>query len=309
MRTLYIVLFSLLFVTYQIEAQIFPDKDWSSHENPSSAGWSNTDRSDFTRFIIDSTNITGLVIVHKGQIVLEYGDIKENSYIASCRKSVLAMLFGKYVANGEIRLDKTLHELKIEDHSPLLEIEQKATIEDVISARSGVFLPGSNGGDFRRLAPERGSEKPGSYWLYSNWDFNLAGYIFEQESKTNIYDAIEEQLVNPLDLQDWDRSLQIKNGNLEVSKFPAYHMWFSTRDMARMGLLMLNNGKWKNNQLIPEFWIKEMITQRTSYLEAQRNAPILKKDGPRNVKRKSRLCEKKDLIGCCFCCHRSQSTT
>ncbi len=279
MRIAFILLISITLLSCSGEAQIYPDINWATHQNPVEAGWSDSDRQAFTRYVIDSTYITGLLIIHKGEIVLEFGDLEENSYIASCRKSVLAMLYGKYVKSGQINLNKTLIELNIEDHSPLLKIEQSATIKDVISARSGVFLPGSNGGDFRRLAPERGSVKPGSYWLYNNWDFNVAGYLFEQETNQNIYDEIEVQLVTPLQMQDWNRALQLKNGNLEVSKFPAYHMWFSTRDMARIGLLMLRNGKWREKQVVPEAWVKEMITQRTSYQEAQKNAPILKEDG------------------------------
>ena len=120
------------------------------------------------------------------------------------------MLFGKYVDSGVIDLDKTLEELNIDDVSPLLPIEKQATIKDLISARSGVFLSGSNGGDFRRYAPERGSVKPGDLWLYSNWDFNAAGYIFEQETKQDIYDDIEAQLAIPLQMQDWDKTLQTK---------------------------------------------------------------------------------------------------
>lgn len=279
MRVIITLLIFSLFVNCTGEAQVYPDKNWGNLQNPSESGWGDSERSNFTRFIIDSTNITGLVIIHKGQVVLEYGDIEENSYVASCRKSVLSILYGKYVENGQINLNKTLADLKIEDHSPLLKIEKSATIKDIISARSSIFLPGSNGGDFRRLAPKRGSVKPGSYWLYSNWDFNLAGHIFEQETDKNIYDEIEAQLATPLQMEDWDRSLQLKNGDLEVSKFPAYHMWFSTRDMARIGLLLLRNGKWQNKQVIPEAWIKEMTTQRTSYKEAQKNVPILKEDG------------------------------
>ncbi|WKK82766.2 serine hydrolase domain-containing protein [Marivirga arenosa] len=279
MRATFLLLISSFLLSCSSEAQIYPNRNWALNQNPALDGWRDTERSTFMRYIIDSTNVTGLVIIHKGKIVFEYGDTEENSYIASCRKSILAILYGKYVENGQINLDKSLGELKIEDHAPLLEIEKSATIKDVISARSGVFLPGSNGGDFRRLAPKRGSVKPGSYWLYSNWDFNLAGYIFEKETKKNIYDEIEKQLVLPLQMQDWNRSLQLKNGNLEVSKFPAYHIWFSTRDMARVGLLMLRKGKWKDTQVIPKEWVKEMVTQRTSYQEAQKNAPILKEDG------------------------------
>ena len=202
MRITFILFVSSILLSCSGKSQIYPDINWTTHQNPVEAGWSDSDRSAFTRYIIDSTYITGLVIIHEGQVVLEFGDLKENSYIASCRKSVLAMLYGKYVENGVIDLDKSLRELKIEDHSPFLEIEQSATIKDLISARSGVFLPGSNGGDLRSLAPERGSVQPGSYWLYSNWDFNLAGYVFEQETKRNIYDEIETQLVEPLGMQD-----------------------------------------------------------------------------------------------------------
>ncbi|WMN07802.1 hypothetical protein QYS48_29925 [Marivirga arenosa] len=155
MRAAFLLLISSLLLSCSSEAQIYPDRNWGLNQNPALDGWGDTERSTFTRYIIDSTNVTGLVIIHKGQVVLEYGDLEENSYIASCRKSILAILYGKYVENGQINLDKSLGSLKIEDHSPLLEIEKSATIKDVISARSGVFLPGSNGGDFRRLAPQK----------------------------------------------------------------------------------------------------------------------------------------------------------
>lgn len=95
-----VLLISLLFFGCRSEAQIFPNKNWATQEHPSAQGWGDTGRSLFTQYVIDSTNITGLVIVHKGEIVLEYGDIEENSYIASCRKSILAILFGNYVQDA-----------------------------------------------------------------------------------------------------------------------------------------------------------------------------------------------------------------
>ena len=36
---------------------------------------------------------------------------------------------------------------------------------------------------------------------------------------------------------------------------------------------------WKDEQVVPKAWIKEMTTQRTSYKEAQKNVPILKVGG------------------------------
>ncbi len=78
------------------------------------------------------------------------------------------MLYGKYITSGYINLNKTLRELQIDDLQGLSEGEKEATVRDVISARSAVFHPASNLGDYLEYAPKRGLHKLGSYWLYSN---------------------------------------------------------------------------------------------------------------------------------------------
>ncbi|WP_338390337.1 serine hydrolase [Aureibacter tunicatorum] len=166
--------------------------------------------------------------------------------------------------------------MEIDQLVDLLDIEKKATVKDIISSRSGVFVPASNGGDMRSLAPERGTVNPGEFWLYNNWDFNMAGHIFEKKTNRNIYDEIESQFSIPLGMQDWNKSLQEKSGDALISEFPAYHIWFSTRDMARLGLLMLNNGMWGDKRIIEESWVKEMTSPKSSFEELDSVAPFLK---------------------------------
>ncbi len=258
---------------------IFAQNEWSYNKNPKNTGWNSDKIEKFNTYIIDSTNVTGLVIIHNSQIIFEYGDIIENSYIASCRKSVLAMLYGKYVENGTINLDKTIEQLEIDDVKGILPIEKRATIKDLISARSGVYHPEGYAGGMQEFAPKRGSIIPSTYWLYSNWDFNVAGFVFEQETKKNIYDEVEEQLAKPLQMQDWNRNLQKKEGDTSISKYLAYPMWFSTRDMARIGLLMLNKGNWNGKQIISESWVEELTKQRTTYQEVNTNVPVFRGTG------------------------------
>lgn len=262
-----------------LRAQEFPDRVWHRASPEEAKAWNNPRAEAFQEYLIDSTKITGLMIVHKGKVIFEYGDLEELSYIASCRKSVLSMLYGPYVEDGTIRLNKTIKELGIDDVEGILPIEQTATVQDIISARSGVYHPEGYPGGMQEYAPKRGSVKPGSYWLYSNWDFNVAGYIFEKETGRNIYDEVERQLANPLHMQDWDRSVQQKQGNTSISKYLAYPMWFSTRDMARLGLLMLNKGKWKDVQVLSESWVNEMLKSRTSHEELNRNVPVFQGTG------------------------------
>lgn len=270
------LLFTLLLST---SITVFAQNEWVYNTNPEATGWDTTALGEFNKFIIDSTVVTGLMIIHDGQVVFKYGDLQENSYIASCRKSVLAMLYGKYVENETIDLNKTIEELGLDDVKGLLPIEKKATIKDLISARSGVYHPEGYAGGWQEYAPKRGSVAPGSYWLYNNWDFNVAGFVFEQETNKNIYDEVEKQLAIPLGMQDWDRSLQIKEGDTTKSRYLAYPMDFSTRDMAKIGQLMLQKGKWNGKQIISNDWINEMIKQRTNYQEINNNAPAFRDSG------------------------------
>jgi CubicO group peptidase (beta-lactamase class C family) len=276
-RCLFILILSLSVMNSS--GQEYPDYQWKFMDDPGPAGWDTTALHKLKQFILDSTAITGFMIVRKGMVVFAYGDLEENSYLASCRKSVLAMLYGEYIKSGEINLDQSLKELGIDDIGGLLPQEKEATVRDIISARSGVFHPASLPGDYLAFAPARGSVKHGEYWLYNNWDFNMAGYIFEKQTNKNIYDEVERKLVVPLHMQDWNRSLQQKGGDTNKSLYAAYPMWFSTRDMARIGALMLNNGEWGGKQIIDKAWISEMTTARTRSTEIKEHVPDLRNTG------------------------------
>jgi CubicO group peptidase (beta-lactamase class C family) len=200
---------------------------------------------------------TGMVVTVHGRVLYSYGDLQEQSYLASARKSVLSMLYGNYVAQGRIKLDATLAELGIDDRPALTAAEKQATVRNLLNTSSGVYHEASNPGDNLGDAPARESQRPGAYFLYSNWDFNVLGTIFEKATRRNIYDAVEVDLARPIGMEDWRRDLQQKSGDTTRSVHLAYHMWFSTRDMARLGYLMLREGRWNDQQVIPASWVRE----------------------------------------------------
>ncbi|GAB7089504.1 serine hydrolase domain-containing protein [Marinifilum fragile] len=260
------VILSIIFIDnlQSQNSKVFPDSTWLKHDTIENVGYDSKKFNEINRFIIDSLNTTGLVVIVDGKILFDYGDIDELSYIASCRKSILSMIYGKYVENNTINLDETLEELEFDDIQGLLPIEKKATVRNLITARSGIYHPASNEGSDNKNNPGRGSMKPGTYFLYNNWDFNAAGAIFEQQTGLNIYDAFKKDIAIPIQMQDFEREKQEKSGNQRKSKYLAYHFWFSTRDMARLGLLMLNMGNWDGEQIIPKDWIKLITSVTTS---------------------------------------------
>ena len=259
-------------------AAIFPDsaRDWPRWENPESLGWSRVGL-DSTRERLVALKSTALMAIVGGRTVFEYGDLDQVSYLASVRKSILSMLYGNYVKSGKVNLDMTLAQLGMDDIGGLTDTEKEATIRDLISARSGVYHPASNSGDDLASAPPRGSQKHGTYYLYSNWDFNAAGAAFELATGRDIHDALLTDLALPLGMQDFDRSRHRKSGNLNASRYPAYHINLSTRDMARIGYLMLREGNWNGRQLVPRDWVRESTSAITPVSEMN---PAPRRAGP-----------------------------
>ena len=244
----------------------YPGATWEKITNPSDLGFSDQELAHLTSFL-ETQNTQGLHVSVGGKEVFSYGDPSANGYIASVRKSVLAMLYGPYVADGTIDLDKTIGELGLTDVGGLLDIEKRATIRHIISARSGVYHAASNGGDSAADAPRRGTKQPGSFYLYNNWDFNAAGAIFEKLTGKDIFQALNDQFAMPLQFEDFDLATHQKSGNPERSKFLAYHMNLSARDLGRLGHFMLSKGRWQGDQIIPADWVDEMVLPHTPHSE------------------------------------------
>lgn len=263
-------------------APVFPSSSWERIADPRTAGFCQAGL-DAATARARALPTTGMTVIIGGRVLWEYGDLQATSYLASVRKSILAMLYGKPVENGTIRLDATMADLKIDDVDGLLPLEKTATVLDLLSARSGVYHEAANaactgcGSTMGDPAGPRGSVKPGTHFLYNNWDFNVLGTIFEQRTGTNIYDAFARDLAAPLGLQDFDRAQQRKSESPLRSIHPAYHFYLSTRDMARLGYLMLREGEWAGARLLSREWVRRMVTPITR-VEAM-NPPDLRK-GP-----------------------------
>lgn len=232
---------------------VFPGERWERIDDPASVGYDPVKLAAIHDYI-DGLNTTGLMVVVGGRVLFEHGDVEQVSYLASVRKSILAMLYGNYVEDGTIDLQKTLEDLGMDDVGGLLPIERRAKVWDLITARSGVYHPASNPGDNLADAPDRGSQEPGTYMLYSNWDFNAAGAAFELMSGVNIFDALQTVIMEPVGARDFERQRHRKGGDMDRSLYPSYHMHLSTRDMARVGYLMLREGNWDGEQVVPREW-------------------------------------------------------
>ena len=245
---------------------VFPGKTWLRYVDSSEAGWSAQALNDAFA-TLESSGASTLLVVENGVVVAEWGQTERRLPCRSVRKSYLSALYGAYL--DDFDLDDTLAELGIEDERPLLDIERRATIKDLLTARSGVYHPAAasdEGWEF----PDPGTVEPGTFWAYNNWDFNVAGAVFEQVTGRSLYDAFMSRLAAPLEMEHF----RAMDGHYvfepELSLYPAYTFRMSARDMARFGLLFLRNGRWRTQQIIPHHWVLE-----STKMVSQSNAPEL----------------------------------
>ena len=249
---------------------IYPTAEGWAKAAPRKYGFDETKLPDLEQLGKDS-KATGLAVVAGGEMIWEWGNTSEyQCYIASCRKSILIAMYGKYIDNGSIKLRSSLADLGIDDIGGLSDLEKSAKVQDIITSRSGVYHEPSNSGD-DESKPARDTKTPGTYWCYNNWDFNVAGYILEKVAGKTVYQLVDEMLAKPMGFQDWHLDRQKYGGDTGKSIYKAYHLYISVRDFARFGYLMLRKGEWNGEQLIKKSWVSEITTTYSSLQEVSGN--------------------------------------
>lgn len=236
---------------------LFPGERWDAVESPAAAGW-NVEKLAEARGTARGAGSTSMMVIHRGRLVTSYGKPERVSHVASVRKSLLSAMYGIHVAAGTIDLSTTLEQLGIDDWEPCLTAEEKqATIGDLLRSRSGIYHLAASTTDWELTQkPPRGSHKPGSYWSYNNWDFNVLGTIFEQLVGRSLFVDFKERIADEIGMQDY----KLEHGRYigeYYSKHPACHFFMSARDLARFGLLYLNGGSWNGKQIVPSVWVAE----------------------------------------------------
>jgi len=95
---------------------------------------------------------------------------------------------------------------------------------------------------------------PGTGCEYSNLTSHLVGVIVARACGMDLMDMAGERLFGPIGveagewIQDWEGN---RNGHADL------HL--TARDMARFGLLYLNDGQWEGRQVLPADWVRDSL--------------------------------------------------
>jgi CubicO group peptidase (beta-lactamase class C family) len=215
----------------------------------------------------DPAKTRAFLIVYNGQIIAEkYADGFNRHMVMqgwSVSKSITAALTGILVKQGKLQVDAP---------APLMEWknnEKRAiTLRHLLQQTAGIkywenyaspseatnmlFKKGDMAGYVSGLPLQY---KPGTVFNYSSGNANIVSKIIRQTLGDTSYRSFPyTDLFHPIGMYS-----TIIEPDASGTYVGSSYIYASARDFARFGLLYYNNGKWNNNQLLPETWVSESL--------------------------------------------------
>jgi CubicO group peptidase (beta-lactamase class C family) len=101
---------------------------------------------------------------------------------------------------------------------------------------------------------------PGSTFSYNTFQTHLLSAIITKASRTNTKDFARENLLEKMniDCAAWAKGPQ-------GYYFGGNNMYFTPRNMARLGYLYMHNGSLNGDQIVPAEWVDESLTNYTHF--------------------------------------------
>jgi CubicO group peptidase (beta-lactamase class C family) len=217
----------------------------------------------------DLDTIYSLLVVKNGYLIAEEyfneGSANQKDRLQSVTKSFTSALVGIALEQGCLSsVDQKMLEFFPEVAGKITDPRKELiTIRNMLEMRAGypreeddpALWDGLLSGHYPPLIEAFPLvSDPGTRFHYSNLTSNWLGIIVDRTCGMNLKAYAEEHLFSPLDVKsgEWGQDAEGHNngcGDLHLS----------ARDAAKFGLLYLNDGVYKGNQVIPADWVQDSL--------------------------------------------------
>jgi CubicO group peptidase (beta-lactamase class C family) len=232
-------------------------------------------RAAYERFFSEDDFVTArsLLVVSHGYLVAEgycrdRADIGRRYAIQSATKSVTSLLAGICIDRGLLdRVDRPLADF-IGDEFPCDPQKLTITLRDLLTMRSGIDFDNDHftmemaydvrGDGVAHILRKPLIHAPGSTYNYQDCDPHLLGAALERVTGMQLREFAAVHLFAKLDIRD-----PIWLAHADGTTYGAYGLYLTPREMARIGKLMAQRGRWEGEQVVSQAWIDESTALQT----------------------------------------------
>lgn len=220
-------------------------------------------------------NIHSLLIIRNGFIVADaaFYPFQDNGLhdLASVTKSMTSTFVGIAIRKGLIKgLDQPMLDFFADRKIANLDDRKKAiTLRDLLTMRSGLqcivqptevtLFQMMNSPDWVQFMLDLPmTDRPGTKFIYNSGAVHLLSAILRKATGVTALDFARKELFGPLGITGviWPMDPQ------GVSNDGWGDMRLRPRDMAKIGLLYLNNGVWDGKQILTPHWVETVTHKR-----------------------------------------------
>jgi len=223
-------------------------------------------------------NVESLIVYSQGEIIFEkyYNGFNKDSLhqIQSQTKSIVALLMGIAIDKRYVKSENELVSHYFPDYfNKNDELKSTVTIRDLLTMSAGFeweeMLPFNdpkndninmfNSRNWLNYSLSRPmAKKPFTEFKYNSGCPMIVAGIIEKATKMKLDEFAKKYLFDPLGIVKF-RWLKDSTGFCHAGG----GLFLKPMDMIKIGVLVMDKGKWKNHQLISEDWIKKTTS---SYL-------------------------------------------
>ncbi|WP_051625201.1 serine hydrolase domain-containing protein [Butyrivibrio sp. AE2005] len=201
--------------------------------------------------------------LRNGNVICECGfepysiDYWHVSY--SMCKSIVAMAIGILINDGKLTIVDKIDDI-FSEQIGLLKFHRKTiTVKNLLDMTSGSEFNEAgaiSGNDWVSAFLEAGTKfEPGSQFEYNSMNTYMLSAIVTQITGKSLFEFCKERIFDPMGIKRvfWESCPK------KITK-GGWGLFIRTEDMAKLGQLYLNKGKWNGVQIVPEKWVEESIT-------------------------------------------------
>jgi CubicO group peptidase (beta-lactamase class C family) len=233
-------------------------------------------------------DVRAVVVLVRGEVVFEHyyggGSPEQHRDVHSVTKSVVSTLIGIAVGEGRLRLDQNLAELLPKYAGSMSPDMARTTLRQLLTMTAGFpddlhaeDLSYTSTPDWVRTILGQAERPPGGLFTYSNRSAHLLSAVLVQATGRPVLDYARERLFDPLDIVTRP-AFEPAFGPATEAAFAAAAFawpvdpqgrhtgagWLRLRplEMARIGQLFLDGGRWDGRQVVPADWVRAATTQQ-----------------------------------------------
>ncbi len=196
--------------------------------------------------------------------------------LRSVTKSIVSLLYGIALAAGKVAPPEAVLVTQFRDYGDLAAdpARRQMTVAHALTMTIGTEwdedapytgpwnseIAMNMAGDRNRFILDRPLQhKPGSTWLYNGGTTALLSDLIERGSGQNLLSYAKEALFQPLGIADVEWVCE-SDGRFAA----ASGLRLLPRDLAKIGRLILQQGKWEGEQVVPASWLQQSFEPQAS---------------------------------------------